>query len=132
MEKIIFDKHYLTIFADEEEKEIHLRWKAFANSDELRESLNFALEYVKVHHIKRWLGNLRNMSVIKEADRSWINNEWFPQLANTGLNKMAIIISLDYFNQSAVNRIMDKAEPIIPFETEYFNDMEKAREWLNK
>ena len=43
-----------------------------------------------------------------------------------------MVISLDYFNQSAVNRIMTKAEKLISFETEYFDDVEKARDWLKK
>jgi hypothetical protein len=134
MEKIIFDKSFLTIFADDEIKQIHLRWKKFANSDEFREGLNFAYEYVKNNNIKKWLANLRDMSIIKEADRDWVNNEWFPLMAKTGLERMAIIISHDYFNQSAITRIMNKAEEEqhLRYATEYFNDIDRARAWLLK
>ncbi|MEP7170706.1 MAG: STAS/SEC14 domain-containing protein [Bacteroidota bacterium] len=132
MEKIIFDKPFLKIVADDDKKLIHLRWINFAQSSEFREGLNFALDYVSKNKTNRWLANLRDMSIMKEADRDWTNNEWFPQLAKTGLGKMAILVSLDYLNQSAVTRIMDKAEEIIGFETEYFNDIDRARDWLMK
>lgn len=130
MEKIIFDKPFLTVAADDEHFLINLRWKNFATSDEFREGLSFGLEYVKAHQTRRWLANLRDMSIIKEADRLWTNNEWFPALAKTSLKRMAIIVSLDYLNQSSVNRIMHKAEEVIGFETEYFNDFDRAKEWL--
>ena len=132
MEKVIFEKQFLTISADEEKKLINLRWINFANSEEFREGLSFALDYVKKNKIKRWLANLRDMSIIKEADRNWTNNEWFPKLAKTNLKRMAIIVSHDYLNQSAVTRIMNKAEEVIGFETEYFNDIDRAKEWLMK
>ena len=134
MEKIIFDKPFLTILADDEFKQIHLRWKKFANSDEFREGLSFALDYVKKHNVKKWLANLRDMSIIKETDRDWVNNIWFPLLSKTNLERMAILVSQDYFNQSAVTRIMNKAEEdqLLRFPTEYFNDIDRARAWLLK
>jgi hypothetical protein len=132
MDKVIFEKPFLKIIADDDKKFIHLRWINFAQSDEFREGLTFALDYVSKNKIKRWLANLRDMSIIKEADRDWTNNEWFPELAKTQLKRMAIIISHDYLNQTAVNRIMSKAgeEQFIRFQTEYFNDIDRALEWL--
>jgi hypothetical protein len=132
MEKIIFEKPFLKIVTDEEKQLIHLRWIGFSNSDQFREGLNFALDYVRKNKVKRWLANLRDMSIIKETDRDWTNNEWFPELAKTGLKKMAIIVSMDYLNQSSVTRIMNKAEQVIHFQTENFNDMDRARDWLMK
>ncbi|HKR06423.1 MAG TPA: STAS/SEC14 domain-containing protein [Bacteroidia bacterium] len=132
MEKVIFEKPFLKIVADDDKELIHLRWINFAQSDEFREGLNFALDYVRKNKIKRWLANLRDMSIIKEADRDWTNNEWFPEVAKTDLKRMAILVSLDFLNQSAVTRIMNKAEQVIRFETEYFNDIDRAREWLMK
>jgi|SRR6185436_6518384 len=132
MEKVIFEKPFLKIVADDDKKFIHLRWINFAQSAEFREGLNFALDYVRKNKIKRWLANLRDMSIIKEADRDWTNDEWFPELAKTDLKRMAILVSMDYLNQSAVTRIMNKAEEdkFILFETEYFNDIDRAKEWL--
>ncbi|MEO5569528.1 MAG: STAS/SEC14 domain-containing protein [Bacteroidia bacterium] len=130
MEKVIFEKPFLKIVADDEKKLIHLRWINYAQSADFREGLNFALEYVRKHKVKRWLANLRDMSIIKEADRNWTNEEWFPELAKTELKRMAILVSMDFLNQSAVTRIMNKAEEVIRFETEYFNDIDRARDWL--
>ncbi|MFI5218968.1 MAG: STAS/SEC14 domain-containing protein [Bacteroidia bacterium] len=130
MEKLIFDKSYLSIFYDDDEKLIHLRWKKLATPEEFREGLNFALSKVVENKIERWLANLRDMSVIREAERKWTNEEWFPRLVKTGLRKMAIVNSLDYLNQSSVTKIMTHAGNIINFETHYFTDAENARAWL--
>lgn len=130
MEKGIFDKPFLTIYYDDEHKLIHLRWKKLASSDEFREALNFALASVEERKIERWLANLRDMSVIKEADRKWTNDEWFPKLVKSGLRRMAIVNSLDYLNQSSVTKIMTHAGKIINFETQYFTDIVQAKKWL--
>lgn len=130
MEKQIFDQPYLSVFFEEEKSMIHLRWKKLASPDEYRTGLEFALEMVKTHHIRLWLANLREMSVIREAERNWTNETWFPKLTQTSLKKLAIINSMDYFNQSSVSKIMNRAQPILSFETRYFNDLDEARNWL--
>ena len=130
MKKVIFDKPYLVIYSDEEMTIIHLQWKKLATSEEFRLALDFAYDYVLKNGIKFWLANLKNMSVIKEADQRWTNQIWFPKISKTKIEKMAIVNSLDYFNQSAVQKIMIKADPIIGFETKYFNDLDEARNWL--
>ena len=130
MEKIIFDKPFLKIISDAEKELIHLRWINYSQSEEFREGLMFALDYVNKHKIKRWLANLRDMSIIKESDRTWTNEVWFPEIAKTELKKMAILVSMDFLNQSSVTRIMNKAEEVIQFKTEYFNDIDRARDWL--
>lgn len=130
MEKELYNKDYLTIFADDGLKLIHLQWKKLASSEEFREGLNFALAHVLKNNTELWLANLRNMSVIREMDREWTNQQWFPRIIKSKLRKMAIVNSLDYFNQSAVQKIMTKADPIIRFETQYFEDKNKAKEWL--
>ena len=130
MEKAIFDKPFLIITHDDEHKLIHLRWKQLATSEEFRGALNYALSVVMEKKVERWLANLRDMSIIREADRKWTNDEWFPKLVKTKLRKLAIVNSLDYLNQSSVTKIMTHAGNIINFETNYFTDVNAAKEWL--
>ena len=103
---ILFERDYLTIFLKPEKSQIKLKWKKFATSEQFRDGLNTALEAVREHGIKNWLANLKNMEVILPADEEWATNEWFPKIATAGLEKMAIVTSLDYFNNVSVKRIV--------------------------
>jgi hypothetical protein len=128
---ILFERDYLTIFLKPEKSQIKLKWKKFATSEQFRDGLNTALEAVREHGIKNWLANLKNMEVILPADEEWATNEWFPKIATAGLEKMAIVTSLDYFNNVSVKRIVASSQPIITFETRYFVDLDDAETWLS-
>jgi hypothetical protein len=130
IDDVVFDKTFLTIYHLSEESLIHLQWKGYTTSDQFREGLNVALDLVRENHIENWLGNLKLMQVILSSDEEWTNTEWFPQIAQTTLKRMAIVTSLDFFNNTAVKRIVEKAEPTINFETRYFVDVKDAHDWL--
>lgn len=127
---VLFDREFLAIYHEPESRLIHLKWKGFASSDNFRDGLNFALDAVKEHQIENWLGNLKLMESIHPADEEWASIEWFPKIAATSLRKMAIVTSLDYFNNTSVKRIVNSVVPVINFETRYFVDIIPAKDWL--
>jgi hypothetical protein len=129
---VLYDKEYLSIQYISEQKLIYLVWKRFATSAQFREGLNFALETVKENGIELWLANLKLMEVIAPADEEWASHTWFPLLGKSTIRKMAIVTSLDYFNNTSVKRIVSTAVPVLNFETRYFIDVTDAREWLLK
>jgi len=127
---ILFDRDFLSISHDPENKLIYLKWKGFATSENFRDGLNFALDLVKEHQAENWLGNLKLMEAILPADEEWCSKLWYPQIATTSLKKMAIVTSLDYFNNTSVKRIVKSAVDVTQFETRYFIDVVPAKEWL--
>ncbi len=127
---ILFDKEFLSISYEPETRIVILKWKGFASSENFRDGLNFALDVVKEHRAEYWLGNLKLMESIQPADEEWASQVWFPKIAQSSLKKMAIVTSLDYFNNTSVKRIVNTAVPIINFETRYFVDVIPAKEWL--
>ncbi|MBL0034736.1 MAG: STAS/SEC14 domain-containing protein [Flavobacteriales bacterium] len=121
---------YVTVTADKEDRLIRLKWSGYAPSTEYRGILEDARMNVGLHQLERWLADLRGMNAILRQDEQWTVNEWFPTLAKTGLKRMAILMSSDYFNQMSVDRIMQAATPEMPFEVAYFDDAEGALAWL--
>ena len=109
---------------------ICLRWAGYAPSIVYRSILDDARMNVGLHQLERWLADLRGMNAILRQDEQWTVNDWFPTLAKTGLKRMAILMSSDYFNQMSVDRIMQAATPEMPFAVAYFDDEEGARAWL--
>lgn len=127
---VVFDKSFLTVFFNEEESLIHLRWKGYATSEQFREGLMFALETVNSNQIENWLGNLKMMQMIQAADEEWTSRVWYPLITQSSLKKMAIVTSLDFLNNAAVRRIVNASADEISFETRYFVDVSDAHIWL--
>jgi len=130
IDDVLFDKSYLTISHKAEEKLIHLKWKGFTTSEQYREGLNFALEYVRENQIENWLGNLKMMEIILPADEEWTMKVWNPMITASPIRKMAIVTSLDYLNNAAVKRIVSPYTENSNFETRFFVDVSEARSWL--
>ena len=121
---------YVTVGCEPDLRLITLTWTGFAPSPVFRSILEDALLNVRLHNLHFWLADMRQMNAILRQDEQWSANDWFPRLAACGLQRMAILMSSDYFNQMSVERIMNNATPELPFAVSYFDDPEQAREWL--
>ncbi|MEZ4739891.1 MAG: STAS/SEC14 domain-containing protein [Flavobacteriales bacterium] len=121
---------YVTMQAVPSERMITLTWTGYAPSVTYRSILNEALNNVKALDLLRWLADLRHMDAIMQQDEQWTTTDWFPQLARTGLKRMAILTSADYFNRMSVDRIMTAATAEMPLALGYFEDIDKAKAWL--
>ncbi len=121
---------YVTVGSEVELGLITLTWTGFAPSQVFRSILEDALLNVRLHKLSFWLADLRQMNAILRQDEQWSTNDWFPRLMNSGLKRMAILTSTDYFNQMSVERIMNNAGPGLPFQVAYFDDPGSAKAWL--
>ena len=82
------------------------------------------------HDILYWLADLRTMTAILQEDEKWANEEWFPRLFNTKLEKMAILRSQDYFNQTSVQRSFTAVNGQLTFKVAWFPGTGEALDWL--
>ncbi len=131
-ERIVFDEPHLTIGLREAEHMIHLRWHGHSRSDQYRNGLALALELVHQHGVRLWLADLSEMTAILRQDEQWANEVWFPKLFETGLVKMAILRSRDYFNDTSVHRSFTAVNGKVTFKVAWFATQEEAQEWLFK
>ena len=129
-DQIIRDDEHVVVKLNTLESLISLKWRGYAPSPVYRSILEDALSNVKLHDLQFWLADLREMAAILRMDETWTVNDWFPRIATSGLRRMAILMSDDFFNVTSVDRIMDGAAPKIAFEVRYFRTPEEALEWF--
>ncbi|MBK9175846.1 MAG: hypothetical protein IPM46_05800 [Flavobacteriales bacterium] len=129
---ILLDEPFLQIRCSPSEQFVHLTWRGHARSEEYRRGLETALDYVGKNGIRFWLADLRGMTAILQADESWANEVWFPKLFNTKLEKMAILQSRDYFNQTSVQRSFTAVNGRLTFKVAWFPEERDAMDWLFK
>jgi hypothetical protein len=127
---LIRQDHHVTIQVVPADRMITLSWTGYAPSVAYRSILNEALANVKALDLQHWLADLQGMDAIMQQDEQWTTSDWFPRLGSSGLKRMAILTSSDYFNQMSVDRIMTAATATMPLEVAYFDDVEQAKDWL--
>jgi hypothetical protein len=108
---------------------VHLMWQGYVSGNEYRTALLKGLEAVQTHGLTGWLADLSGMEVINEEDENWANAVFFPQLVGSTVQKMAIVVSTDIFNQLSVEQIMNRVEGA-NFTVQYFEGVTAAMEWF--
>ncbi len=131
-ETVVLDQPYLRLVHIPERKLVQLTWNGHARSDEYRGGLEKALVVLQENDVLFWLADLREMTAILRADETWANENWFPRLFATGLRRMAIVESNDFFNQTSVARSFTAVNGKLTFEVAWFRTLEEARGWLGR
>ena len=129
-DRILLDEPFLRMSHAPHDQLIHLEWKGHARSEEYRRGLDLGLGFVMTHDVRYWLADLRTMGAILQPDEKWANEVWFPKLFHTGLEKMAILRSSDYFNQTSVQRSFTAMNGKLTFKVAWFPTTGEAMDWL--
>lgn len=127
---IVRRDEFVTIEVSPADQMITLKWTGYAPSREFRSILDEAQRQVRTMGLKCWLADLRYMDAILMQDEHWTVTDWYPRMATSGLKRMAILTSADFFNRMSVDRIITASSPAVPFTTSFFEDEEKAKAWL--
>ena len=128
---VYFDKPYAKIEIEPARKLLILTWHGFANSEEFRDARTTAVHLSRQFGVSKWLSNMKDMKAIRQADQEWSVKEWLPQFQQLNMEKWALIISDDMFNQMAMSSMMSKIRPQLTFPVEYFQDINAAKNWLD-
>ncbi|MBK0404005.1 hypothetical protein I5M27_13505 [Adhaeribacter sp. BT258] len=127
-----FDKPFATIEIEPEKSLLILTWHGFANSDEYREANTVAIQISRQYNLTKWLNNMKEMKAIRQADQEWSVNEWLPLFKSLHIQKWALVIADDMFNQMAMSSMMSKIRPQLTHPVEYFQDLNSARTWIER
>lgn len=125
-----FDKPFASIEIEPEKSLLVLTWHGFANSEDFREARTAAVQISRQYGLTKWLSNMKDMKAIRQADQEWSVNEWLPLFKSLNLQKWAMVISDDMFNQMAMSSMMSKIRPQLTHPVEYFQDVTAARNWI--
>ncbi|UJP64561.1 hypothetical protein [Mongoliitalea daihaiensis] len=112
--QIIFEQPLVKIFHDEDRESIRFVWKGKIPMDIYQEALNFGLDYMIQHDIKRIFVDQREIQPLTDAQQKWLYKVWFPVLfERLGENiRMAILPSAVTFraisSKSIAKKLIDK------------------------
>jgi hypothetical protein len=127
--KIMFDKPYITIHWNPDDKIILMEWKAFVMGDNFREALDTGLNLAVEHGTNRWLADLRKLGVLSNPDQKWSVDDWHPRALDGGINRMALVLPESAVATMGVNNIMRKVNDDTLI-VNYFATVEEAYDWL--
>lgn len=124
------DAPYVHVLVEPGDGIITIRWKNYAPSGTYRATLNMAVDLILEHRLRYFLTDQRRRGAILHDDEVWLASDWAPRMAKAGLERAAIVQSPDFFNRTAIARVVETVLPTIPYPIMNFQAMEEARAWL--
>lgn len=130
--KIIRDDDKVRMEVDLRRSLIITVWQGYVPSPDYRAILLQVLDLIIVHGLKSWVSDSTRMGVILRSDEKWTLDVCTPMLVKGGLRRVAIVRSMDFFSQTASERMVEATTGKVPYVVEFFNDKEAALAWLAK
>lgn len=99
-------------------------------TEEYISELEALIEMVKKYKPQKMFGDMSKFQYsITPTTQKWIVENLFPVYQSVDFEKMAIILSEEFYAQLSIQQTMEE-DNTESFETQYFNSEETAREWL--
>lgn len=130
MLSLLFENKHLTINYDSNEEYLLLNWKGFIPSAEFRSLACEIIKAVEKLNVKKILSDNTAWKIISPNDYSWAAGHWFPKAEQSGILKMATVLSGDAFNRLAERTVQRMAE-VTKMEIRNFENFSEARAWLS-
>lgn len=123
-------KIYATVYYDEDKKCISDVWDgSFGTSENFKAVLNYVAQQIEERKALKWLADLRNMEGSFNSSSEWIQKEIMPRVLQAGLLLEAVVLPKNIFSKLSAKDTIIK---INKFELQQFEDIEKAKKWLEE
>jgi len=109
----------------------HIAWKQkLIPSEMYRTAFTKLLDYTENVDVVNFLSDGRISGPTDPEDRKWFQEYAMPRGQKNGLKRAAVVIKLDPFKKYYINTIIKWGHKKVTFETQIFNDYDKAIAWL--
>lgn len=124
------DDEFASIEVFPDQNLVKLTWKSHVKGEHYRSLLMCLLDIVTEQDIRLWLSDGRKMGPILQVDQVWTMQEFTPELIAAGLERIAIVSSLDAMNVIAVDNMVKATPKEATYEIGFFEDPSIAQLWL--
>lgn len=96
---------------------------------ELRQSLNTAVDIAKEYNGSALIGDMRNLLLLTSEDEQWSLQDWFPRLQKAGVKNMAIIPPQTLIGKLSLDVLMRQVQGIT---IQRVSSVAEAQYWLKE
>lgn len=106
MIKVFEHKSALVIY-NEEIRSIEVLWNGVVEREAYPLILTKAFEAAKLHNARYWLSDIRRQEAIGPEMLRWAKSEFIPEMINSDLEKVAIVLDNNVFKYFYIDEIKD-------------------------
>lgn len=130
----IFESEYLLIDWDENQQIITEEWQLYFGETIqeaiFRQPMELILKTVKEKKISKLLINSTERKPLRSADLRWMEEYFYPELANSGIKALALLNQKNLLSTTSAKNMMRQINEKV--EVKVFNEMVAAKTWLGQ
>lgn len=128
--RILYTCPFLSIYLHEGRRAtLEMSWLGQATSEEFRAAALRSLAFSKVHHVKNWISDDRLLQTVHLRDLDWVAEVGMKPLGRMGIERFALLESLEAFNRRAIAEMYKQVTPAVNYEVRRFESLTQARAW---
>ncbi len=110
VETKILDKQFVKIHFDDESGILYAKWSGFLKPEEVREGCEAMTHYISANKVKAHLSDHTDLKVLSKEVQDYLTKEWFPEVEQSGLQKIAALVSQNAFAKATVDKVNHEAQ----------------------
>ena len=128
---VVHETEYARVHVAPPTRLLVLEWFAYANQTQFRQMLEDALRIARELRCERWVAHNQRLRVIAPASQRFTTEDWWPRFATLPLRRLGIVVTEDDFGRISLERIIERATPLSPFDIRYFPTFDEALVWVH-
>lgn len=128
---LYYDKKWCKIYYHDDIHCVHLDWFGYANMQNFQEACNASLDLLMEKKVSKMIADNSKAKIVSVESQKWLLEKWFGEAYKEGYRTSAVVESDNIFNEVAVKNIVNQMDDG-KFTVHYFNDLEKAKQWLKE
>ena len=128
---VVHETEYARVHVGRPTRLVVLEWFAYANPEQFRQMLEDALRIARELGCERWVAHNQRLRVIAPASQRFTAEDWWPRFATLPLRRLGIVVTEDDFGRISLERIIERATPVSPFDIRYFPTFDEAMVWVH-
>ena len=127
-EQLLADNEGARLYYDASLNAVGIHWKQKVTSEEFKEFLLKAVDFVKAFQTPNWISNVSNVTDRDEVELNLLRVKVRADLKQAGLKRIATIMPKSNFPDFKTRR--DIMQPVFDADTQFFDTLEEAKLWL--
>jgi hypothetical protein len=111
---------------------IFCAWYGDVPSEQFRQVMQLKLQHMQFFLALNWLLDIRYMQAISYDDQQWLLENWIHELLKLPIRKIAIIPSLDVYNNMVMEEFLRYKPEDPACEVQLFADREASLDWIRE
>ncbi|MBD0257360.1 MAG: hypothetical protein ICV83_16705 [Cytophagales bacterium] len=125
----VLKESFVHISFDAQNRIIYAKWTGFLRIEDTKRACRVLIDFAKQNRISLHLSEQTELKVLSKDVQEYLVNNFFPEMEQAGLRKLAVQLSEDIFAQATVANVNTKSSSG-KLQINSFGSGQKALDWL--